>query len=241
MATAHRVIEADLASAAGSDRHEVPPLPYDCGALEPVIDAQTLLLHHRRHHGSYVAALNRAIADAPALQGRSASWLLLNPGKVPQKVRTLVRHSVGGHLNHSLFWRAMSPVGQGGDGPMGALAAAITRDFGSVAQFREQFAEAGEKLFGSGWVWLVLSGSGSGKLQVCTTPGHGNPLSNNRVPILLNDVWEHAYYLKYKNRRSDYLREWWSVVNWYEASRRFDRASNESAKQEWEDEGGSLR
>jgi Fe-Mn family superoxide dismutase len=218
----------------------VAPLPYDYDALELVIDAQTMMLHHDRHHASYVTNLNSALQRSPELQGRSALWLLLNPGKVPMKLRTLIRHNAGGHLNHSLFWKAMSPAGQGASAPAGALAAAIDRDFGSIDVFKQRFVEAGEKQFGSGWVWLAKSRLDGGKLQICTTNGHGNPLTSGRFPILLNDVWEHAYYLNYQNRRGDYLRAWWPIVNWEEAMRRFDRSSVNTAEREWEDEGGAI-
>lgn len=241
MTTAHRAIKIVHGTKIKSETHTVPPLPYDYAALEPVIDAQTMLLHHDHHHASYVAKLNSAIEEIPELQGRSPSWLLLNPGKVPRKLRTVIRHNAGGHLNHSMFWRAMSPAGHGAPGPAGALAAAINRDFGNFGQFRQQFVDAGANLFGSGWVWLALSRLDGGKLQICTTNGHGNPLLNECFPILLNDVWEHAYYLNYQNRRSDYLRAWWSVVNWERAARRFDRSSDRAAKRDWEDEGGTIQ
>jgi Fe-Mn family superoxide dismutase len=200
-----------------------------------------MLLHHDHHHASYVAKLNAALGENPELQGCSALWLLLNPGKVPLKLRTAIRHNAGGHVNHSLFWKAMSPAGHGAPAPAGALAAAIDRDFGSLEQFKQRFIEAGEKLFGSGWVWLAESRLDGGKLQICTTNGHGNPLLNGHFPILLNDVWEHAYYLNYQNRRGDYLRAWWSIVNWEEAARRFNRSSAQVAERDWEDEGGMVQ
>jgi Fe-Mn family superoxide dismutase len=224
-----------------SSKHTVPPLPYGYAALELAIDAQTMLLHHDHHHASYVAKLNAALGENPELQGCSALWLLLNPGKVPLKLRTAIRHNAGGHVNHSLFWKAMSPAGHGAPAPAGALAAAIDRDFGSLEQFKQRFIEAGEKLFGSGWVWLAESRLDGGKLQICTTNGHGNPLLNGHFPILLNDVWEHAYYLNYQNRRGDYLRAWWSIVNWEEAARRFNRSSDQVAERDWEDEGGMVQ
>lgn len=223
-----------------SSMHLIAPLPYDYAALEPVIDARTMMLHHDRHHESYVSKLNEAVDDYPDLQRRSALWLLLNPGKVPANIRTVVRHNVGGHANHSLFWNAMAPAGRGSPAPAGALAAAIDRDFGSFDKFKRRFVKAGEKLFASGWVWLVKSSSNGGKLLIRTTNGHGNPLVNGHFPILLNDVWEHAYYLNYQNKRSEYLRAWWSIVNWEEAARRFERSSVIAAEQDWEDEGGTV-
>jgi Fe-Mn family superoxide dismutase len=171
----------------------------------------------------------------PELQERSALWLLLNLNKVPEASRTSVRNNAGGHLNHSLFWRAMSP--NGGGAPTGLLADAIKRDFGSFEQFKTQFEEAGAKLFGSGWVWLARVQKDGGKLQVYTTSGHDNPLMQSHFPLLVNDVWEHAYYLKHENRRPDYLNGWWAVANWEEAARRFE-LSDHTAEQEWEDEGG---
>ena len=205
-----------------SSRHLLPALPYAHEALEPYIDARTMLLHHGKHHAGYVAALNAALQAFPDLKERSAPWLLLNPGKLPRAIRTTVLNNAGGHVNHSLFWQAMSPL-EGGAPPIGALAIAIVRDFGSLAQFKLQFSEAGGKLFGSGWVWLVRVKKDGGRLQVCTTEGHDNPITEGRYPILVNDVWEHAYYLKHENRRAAYLDGWWSIANWKEASRRFER------------------
>ena len=241
MNAANRTMKIDHGPKAGSAKHTVPPLPYDYAAFEPYIDAKTMMLHHDQHHASYITMLNSALEESPELQGRSALWLLLNPGKMPRNIRSAIRHNAGGHVNHSLFWRAMSPAGQGAPAPAGALAKAINRDFGSVEQFKQRFVEAGEKLFGSGWVWLAESRLDGGKLQICTTNGHGNPFVNGHFPILLNDVWEHAYYLNYQNRRGDYLRAWWSIVNWEEAARRFDRESDQAAERDWEDEGGTIQ
>jgi len=221
-----------------SSRHLLPALPYDHAALEPHIDARTMALHHSKHHAAYVAALNKALQAFPNLRHRSAPWLLLNPGKLPRAIRTTVRHNAGGHINHSMFWQAMSPM-QGG-APGGALAIAIVRDFGSLAQFQQQFAEAGGKLFGSGWVWLVRTGQDGGRLQVCTTQGHDNPIMEGRYPILVNDVWEHAYYLKHENRRAEYLDGWWSIANWKEAERRFECSASLAARRS-EFEGEILR
>lgn len=217
-------------------KHLLPPLPYDHAALEPYIDARTMELHHDKHHASYVANLNAALEKLPDLQERSATWLLLNLNKVPEAVRTAVRNNAGGHVNHSLFWRAMIPAGAAA--PEGALADAIKRDFGSLEKFKARFAEAGTKLFGSGWVWLARAQQG-GKLVVLATPGHENPVMQGQFPILVNDVWEHAYYLKHQNRRPEYLERWWSIANWQEAARRFEH-SDHSAELDWEEEGGTL-
>jgi len=223
--------------AVGSLKHLLPPLPYEHAALEPYIDAHTMMLHHDQHHASYVANLNSTLEKFPELHERKALWLLLNLSKVPQKIRTAVRNNAGGHVNHSLFWRAMSPAASGA--PAGLLADAIKRDFGGFEQFKARFDDAGVKLFGSGWVWLARAQQDGGRLQVYTTSGHDNPLMQGHFPILVNDVWEHAYYLKHENRRGDYLKGWWPVVNWEEAARRFER-SDHSAEQDWEGEGGSL-
>jgi superoxide dismutase, Fe-Mn family len=218
-------------------KHLLPPLPYDPAALEPHIDAQTMRLHHGQHHASYVANLNSALEEFPELHERNALWLLLNLSRLPQRIRTAVRNNAGGHVNHSLFWRAMSPAS--GGTLAGPLADAIKRDFGSLEQFKLRFADAGAKLFGSGWVWLVRTHRDGGRLEISTTSGHDNPLMQDHFPLLLNDVWEHAYYLKHENRRGEYLKAWWPVVNWEEAARRFER-SDHSAEQDWEAEGGSL-
>jgi Fe-Mn family superoxide dismutase len=207
----------------GQPKHELPPLPYDYAALEPHIDARTMTLHHDKHHASYVEKLNAALEPYAELRWRSASWLLLNSESVPEKIRTAVHNNAGGHLNHCLFWRGMAPGG--GGTPAGLLADAIAAEFGSFDQFRTQFDDAGGKVFGSGWVWLVSvpqAGKSAPKLEIVTTPGHDNPLQKGSYPLLLNDVWEHAYYLKYENRRPDYLKKWWSVVNWKMATHRFE-------------------
>lgn len=205
-------------------KHTLPPLPYDFAALEPYIDAQTLRLHHDEHHASYVAKLNSALEALPDLRGRSVQWLLSNLNEVPVGVRTSIRNNAGGHLNHSLYWESMAPA-SGGE-PEGALADAINRDFGSLAQLEAQFADAGAELFGSGWVWLAKTRREGGKLRIFATAGHDNPLLRERLPVLVNDVWEHAYYLKYQNRRSEYLHAWWSLANWKEAARRFARSGD---------------
>lgn len=199
-------------------KHVLLPLPYDYAALEPFIDAQTMTLHHDKHHQSYVDKLNEALAPLPDLQSRSIPWLLRNLESVPEAIRAAVRNNAGGHLNHTMFWRGMTP---GGSKPTAALASAIDASFGSFDQFKSKFDETGAKVFGSGWVWLVSPRSGQGKLEIVTTQGHDNPLKTAQ-PVLVNDVWEHAYYLKYQNRRPEYLKTWWSVANWEEAGRRFD-------------------
>ena len=218
-------------------KHLLPPLPYDPAALEPHVDARTMVLHHDLHHASYVANLNSALEKFPELHERTAFWLLLNLSQVPEKARTAVRNNAGGHVNHSMFWRAMSPAASGA--PSGPLADAIERDFGGFEQFKIRFAEAGAKVFGSGWVWLARAQQDGGGLQVYTTAGHDNPLMQGHFPILVNDVWEHAYYLKHENRRPDYLKAWWAVANWEEAARRFARF-DKSAEQDWENEGGMV-
>jgi Fe-Mn family superoxide dismutase len=218
-------------------KHVLPPLPYAHAALEPTIDARTMLLHHGKHHASYVEKLNAALEQFPELQGRTAIWLLLNLIKVPKEIRTTVRQNAGGHVNHSLLWRAMSPAGA--DAPAGALADAIVRDFGGVEQLKTRFAEAGQERFGSGWVWLVRTQPAGGRLQVLSTFGHENPMLQGHYPILVNDVWEHAYYLKFENRRADYLESWWAVANWEEAARRYEGVDH-AAGDSWEAEGGQL-
>jgi superoxide dismutase, Fe-Mn family len=202
--------------------HTLPPLPYDYAALEPHIDAQTMQLHHDKHHASYVTKLNEALENYPDLQQQTVEWLLLNLRKVPEKVRSAVQHNAGGHLNHTMFWRSMTPGAS--NAPRGALAEAINRDFGGLEQFKAKFAAAGSKHFASGWVWLVREQNNGGALQIYTTAGHDNPVMQGHCPVLLNDVWEHAYYLKYQNRRDEYLSQWWAVVNWDEAATLFERA-----------------
>ncbi len=219
-------------------KHQLPALPYDYAALEPHVDTRTMQLHHDKHHASYVEKLNAALEKHPDLQERSAAWLLLNPDKVPESVRTAVLNNAGGHLNHAMYWRAMSPKG-GGGAPKGALAAAISRDFGSFEEFKTQFDQAGEKFFGSGWVWLARAGNDGGKLVVMTTPGHDNPIMQGHFPILVNDLWEHAYYLKHQNRRPEFLEGWWLVANWPQAARRFEHAEH-NGELDWLDESGAL-
>lgn len=200
---------------------ELPPLPYGFNALEPHIDAQTMRIHHDRHHATYVKNLNAAIEKHPELKGRTAEQLLQNLNSVPEDIRTTVRNNGGGHVNHSMFWRIMSP--QGGGQPTGEIASVIKQNFGSFAAFQQQFNQAGEKRFGSGWAWLIRTQEG--KYQITSTQNQDSPLMEGNYPVMGNDVWEHAYYLKYQNRRAEYLKAWWNVVNWNEVNRRLELAS----------------
>ncbi len=200
--------------------HTLPPLPYAANALEPHIDAQTMEIHHGKHHNAYVTNLNAALEKAPELADKSLEDLLRNLNSVPEAVRTAVRNNGGGHWNHSQFWRTMAP--NAGGAPTGKLAAAIDAAFGDFEKFKEAFNAAGVGRFGSGWVWLVNEG---GKLAITSTPNQDNPLMEGKsAPLLGNDVWEHAYYLKYQNRRPDYLKAWWNTVNWDEVGKRFGGA-----------------
>jgi len=218
-------------------KHLLPALPFDTAALEPHIDARTMALHHGGHHAGYVAQLNAAIERFPELEGRSAAWLLLNPNKLPDEARTAVRTCAGGHVNHSIYWRGMAA--KGGGAPAGRLADAIARNFGSFETFRTRFEEASSEVVGSGWVWLARSHQNGGLLRIYTTAGHANPMLQGHFPILVNDLWEHAYYLKHENRRDEYVAGWWAVVNWEEAARRFER-SDHSAVNRWALEGDLL-
>lgn len=198
----------------------LPPLPYDYNALEPHIDAETMQFHHDKHHAAYINNLNTALSNYPDLQAMSAEELITQLDQLPEVIRTTVRNNGGGHINHSMFWQIMSPTG-GGE-PTGAIAAAITEAFGSFAAFQEEFNTAGSRQFGSGWAWLVRDQQG--QLKVMGTPNQDSPLMTGQYPILANDVWEHAYYLTYRNRRGDYLNAWWNVVNWDEVNRRYEQA-----------------
>ena len=199
---------------------EVPALPYDYNALEPYIDEETMHLHHDKHHQAYVTNLNNAIQGQSQLESMSAEDLVRNITQVPESIRTAVRNNAGGHVNHSMFWRIMKP--NGGGQPTGPLGDAINQTFGSFDQFKTQFNDAGAKRFGSGWAWLVMDQAG--KLSVISTANQDSPLMDGLSPIMGNDVWEHAYYLKYQNRRPEYLAAWWNVVNWDEIARRYDQA-----------------
>ena len=189
--------------------HSLPALPYDVAALEPHIDSQTMQIHHGKHHQAYVTNLNAALDKHPALHGHSLDELLKNLAAVPDDIRMAVRNNGGGHWNHTFFWNLMAP--NAGGAPTGALAEAIASSFGSFDAFKEKFAAAGMGRFGSGWAWLVDNG---GSLEIMSTPNQDNPLMDGRKAILGVDVWEHAYYLKYQNRRADYLAAFWNVVNW---------------------------
>jgi superoxide dismutase, Fe-Mn family len=197
---------------------EVPPLPYDYAALEPHIDEQTMRLHHDKHHQAYVDKANGAL-EGTEWADKDVEEVIRNLDALPADKQGVVRNNGGGHLNHSLFWESMSP--DGGGAPDGDLAAAIDEAFGSFDAFKEQFEQAGVHQFGSGWAWLVLDG---GNLVVTSTPNQDNPVSQGRTPLVGNDVWEHAYYLKYQNRRPDYLKAWWNVVNWGTVSERYAAA-----------------
>ena len=197
--------------------HTLPPLPYPTNALEPHIDAQTMEIHHGKHHNTYVTNLNAALEKAPELAGKSLEALLGDLNSVPEAIRTAVRNNGGGHWNHSQFWQWMAP--NAGGAPSGKLADAINSAFGDFEKFKEQFAAAGAGRFGSGWVWLNNDG---GKLSISSSPNQDNPLMDGKpAPILGLDVWEHAYYLKYQNRRPDYMKAWWNVVNWGRVSEVF--------------------
>ena len=200
--------------------YEVPPLPYAYNALEPHIDEQTMQLHHDKHHAAYVNNANAALESLPQFANLPVDELLRRINEVPENVRTTLRNNAGGHSNHSMFWAIMGP--NGGGQPTGAVAQAINDTFGSFDQFKAQFNDAGAKRFGSGWAWLVMDRNG--KLSVTSTANQDSPLMDGLYPIMGNDVWEHAYYLKYQNRRPEYLNAWWNVVNWNEVNRRYEQA-----------------
>ena len=195
----------------------LPPLPYAFAALEPSIDAKTMEIHHDKHHAAYVNNLNGALEKAPELQSKSLDDLLQHLDSVPESIRATVRNNGGGHWNHSMFWEIMAP--NAGGEPTGKLADAIKASFGDFNSFKTQFADAAAKRFGSGWAWLVKDG---GKLTISSTPNQDTPVMEGKHPILGVDVWEHAYYLKYQNKRPDYVAAWWNVVNWPEVGRRFE-------------------
>jgi Fe-Mn family superoxide dismutase len=199
--------------------HTLPPLPYDVAALEPHIDARTMEIHHGKHHAAYVNNLNAALEKAPELQSKGLDDLLRNLNAVPDAVRAAVRNNGGGHWNHTMFWQIMAP--KAGGEPSGALSDAVKSAFGDFAKFREQFKAAGVGRFGSGWAWLVVDG---GTLKIESTPNQDTPLMEGRRAVMGLDVWEHAYYLKYQNRRPDYIDAWWNVVNWAEIAKRYDAA-----------------
>ncbi len=195
--------------------HELPPLPYAYDALEPHVDEQTMRIHHDKHHAAYIKNLDAALEKHPALQSKSLDELMGDLASVPEDVRTAVRNNGGGHWNHSMFWQVMGP-NAGGD-PTGKAAEAIRASFGNFESLKDQFAKAAVGRFGSGWVWIVVDG---GTLSIVSTPNQDNPLMDGKCAILGLDVWEHAYYLNYQNRRPDYVKAWWNVVNWVEVNKR---------------------
>jgi Fe-Mn family superoxide dismutase len=199
---------------------EVPPLPYAYNALEASIDEQTMHLHHDKHHQAYVDNLNKALEKHPDLQKKSVDDILRNINSVPEEIRTAVRNNGGGHYNHSMFWKIMKQ--QGGGEATGKIADVI-KELGGLAAFQEKFNDAGVKRFGSGWAWLVRSKAG--KFEILSTANQDSPLMDGNFPIMGNDVWEHAYYLRYQNKRADYLKAWWNVVNWDEINKRLEEAS----------------
>ncbi|GAB6928723.1 superoxide dismutase SodA [Paenibacillus sp. JCM 10914] len=198
---------------------QLPALPYANDALEPHIDAKTMEIHHDRHHNTYVTNLNAALENAPELQGKSLEDLIANLDAVPESIRTAVRNNGGGHANHTLFWEVIGP--NGGGQPTGALADAINNELGGFDKFKEDFAKAATTRFGSGWAWLVVK---DGKLAVTSTPNQDSPIMEGQTPVLGLDVWEHAYYLNYQNKRPDYISAFWNVVNWEEVGKRYDNA-----------------
>ena len=204
-----------------ADAFSLAPLPYGYDALEPVIDKATMQIHHGKHHQAYVSNLNAQVATYPELKGMSVEQIMASVSKY----NAAVRNNGGGHYNHTLFWKLMAPVGKGGT-PSASLSKAIERDFGSLEKMKEAFEKAGATRFGSGWAWVIVTADK--KLAVTSTPNQDNPLMDvaeaKGMPILAADVWEHAYYLKYQNKRVDYLKNWWSVVNWNEVNARFDAA-----------------
>jgi superoxide dismutase, Fe-Mn family len=199
--------------------HELPPLPYPKESLEPHIDAQTMEIHHGKHHNAYVTNLNKAIAGKGDLEKKSIEDLIKNLNAVPEDIRTAVRNNGGGHINHTMFWKLMGP--NAGGKPSGKIAEDINAAFGSFDVFKEKFEAAGVGRFGSGWAWLVVK---NGKLEIMSTANQDNPLMEGIKPVMGCDVWEHAYYLKYQNRRPDYLKAWWNVVNWNEVNKNYEAA-----------------
>ncbi|WP_422930173.1 superoxide dismutase [Singulisphaera sp. PoT] len=197
--------------------YTLPPLPYDYAALEPHISAKTMQFHHDKHHQAYVTNLNNALKDHPDHQGKSIEDLISNLDALPEAIRTPVRNNGGGHANHTLFWEILKPGGP--SEPTGALAEAITKDLGGFSAFKEAFTKAATTRFGSGWAWLVVGKDG--KLAVTSTPNQDSPLMEGQTPLLGLDVWEHAYYLDYQNRRPDYIGAWWNLLNWEEVGGRF--------------------
>jgi Fe-Mn family superoxide dismutase len=202
--------------------YKLPPLPYAYNALEPYIDAQTMEIHHNKHHQKYVDELNATIKAHPELEKKSLEQLLTNLDAVPEAARTSIRHNGGGHYNHSFFWLVMAPAQN--QEPTGKLKEAIEKEFGSIKELKEKFNAAAKKVFGSGWAWLCIDQSG--KLSITTSSNQDTPISEGLTPILGLDVWEHAYYLKYQNKRPDYIDAWWHVVNWEQVVKNFEQASH---------------
>jgi len=202
--------------------HTLPDLPYAYDALEPYISKEIMELHHGKHHAAYVKNLNDVIEPYENLQGKTAEELLMNLDQLPEAIRAAVKNNAGGHVNHSMFWQIMKP--SGGGELSGVLEEEINKYFGNFEEFKIKFNDVGAKRFGSGWVWLVRTKDG--KLDVLSTANQDNPMSEGLTPIMGNDVWEHAYYLQYKNARPDYLKAWWSVVNWEEINKRFTQSNN---------------
>jgi Fe-Mn family superoxide dismutase len=198
-------------------KHVLPELKYEHNALEPYIDEMTMSIHHGKHHAAYVNNLNAALEKYPELQEKSLEELLMSLDNIPEDIKAAVRNNGGGHYNHSLFWSIMAP--NAGGAPVGELAAKIKERFGSFEEFKDLFGKAAVGRFGSGWAWLVISKAGS--LEIVSTPNQDSPISEGHKPLLGLDVWEHAYYLKYQNRRPDYIKEWWNVVDWNEVSNRY--------------------
>ena len=210
-------------------KHVLPNLPYAYDALEPYISKEIMMLHYDKHHAGYVDNLNKALEPYPDLQEKTAEELITNLDQVPETIRTAVRNNAGGHVNHSMFWQIMTSPAEAlakeganaGGEPSGKLAEEINKQFGSFEEFQNKFNDTGTKRFGSGWVWLVRTKDGN--LDVLSTANQDNPMSEGHTPIMGNDVWEHAYYLQYKNVRPDYLKAWWNVVNWQEIEKRFEK------------------
>jgi len=197
--------------------HTLPPLPFAANALEPSIDAKTMEIHHGKHHAAYVDNLNKALKDLPELAPKPVNELIANLSIVPEAVRTMVRNNGGGHSNHTFFWQLLTPGGA--TTPVGKLADEIAKTFGSFQEFQTKFEAAGLGRFGSGWVWLIKNKNGA--LEIVSTPNQDSPIMDGSQPIIGNDVWEHAYYLNYQNRRADYLKAWWNVVNWDQAEKNY--------------------